>query len=130
MEVSIASAQGNRGYQEDRVVHEWISCPSLQNGTGWLLAVFDGHNGAKTADMVSKAFPSLFETYLLAQRGDAVKALREVFASLNQMVKDQTSGSTASVAFIPQDAQHIILAVLGDSPIAVQDATGSFYYRS
>ena len=122
--VSVASAQGKRDHQEDRAVHEWISCPSLQNGNGWLLAAFDGHGGAETADKASKALPSLFETHFLAQGGNVVKTLREVFASLNQMVEDKKSGSTASVVFIPQEAQNIILAVLGDSPVAVQDATG------
>src|SRR5258708_6325417 len=122
-QVSVASAQGERDHQEDRPVCESIEGPSA----GWLLAVFDGHRGAATADKASRLLPSLFKTHLQAQPGDVPKALYDVFLSLNQMTQNQLPGSTASVVFIPQNAQNVHLAVLGDSPIAVLDARGGLH---
>jgi serine/threonine protein phosphatase PrpC len=125
--LTFATAQGQRDYQEDRAVHEWVECPTRPDGGGWLMAVFDGHRGAETADRASKALPSLFKTHLQAHARDIPQTLREVFLSLNQLVQGRLSGSTASVVFIPQDAQTIYLAVLGDSPVAILDAKGGVH---
>jgi serine/threonine protein phosphatase PrpC len=117
--VSVFSAQGKRSHQEDRAVHQWIETSEC---SGWLLAVFDGHGGASTAQKAVESFPSLFEAALIAQKRNVSEALREGMNALVHVTRDDVSGSTASIVFIPRNAGNIFLAVLGDSLIAVQDA--------
>src|ERR1700687_1667952 len=107
--VTVASAQGERSHQEDRAVCEWIESPA---GRGWLLAVFDGHRGAASSERASEALCALYQDQLKAQRGDAAKALRDVFISLNEITRDHLSGATATVVHIPAEAQVVFLAVL------------------
>jgi len=126
-QVSVASAQGERDHQEDRAVYHWVQNPSLPGATGWLLGVFDGHGGAMTAQIASQALVALFEAQLQTQQGRLGETFREVFASLNALTQDHISGSTAAVVFIPQEAQTLTLAVLGDSPVAVLDSAGAIH---
>lgn len=126
-EISSASAQGERSHQEDAAFHAWIDSPSHPDAAGWLLAVFDGHRGAATAQKAVKALPAFFKTSLQASAGSAPEALRETLGALNGLTRTDRSGSTASVAFIPQDARHIHWAVLGDSPVAVLDSHGDIH---
>jgi serine/threonine protein phosphatase PrpC len=123
--VTLASAQGDRSHQEDRAVHKWIETSA---GSGWLLAVFDGHRGGVTAEQSALRVLPLFVERLTAHHGDAASALRDVFRSLNDLTRENVSGSTASVVFIPADAKVATLAVLGDSPIAILDARGNAHY--
>jgi serine/threonine protein phosphatase PrpC len=123
--VTFATAQGERDHQEDRAVHEWMECPAAPSATGWLLAVFDGHRGAECSDKASKSLGKMFEAASAAQNGNVPETLRDVFRSLNALSSAMLSGSTASVVFIPQDAQEAYAAVLGDSPIAILDAKGA-----
>ena len=120
-----ASAQGGRSHQEDRAVFEWIETNAV---SGWLLAVFDGHRGAASAEQAAQGLRSLFVERLTAQRGDAASALRDVFTALNDLTREYVSGSTASVVFIPADAKVATLAVLGDSPIVILDARGNAHF--
>jgi serine/threonine protein phosphatase PrpC len=124
-ETSVATSQGEREHQEDRAVCEWIDA---SYGCGWLLAVFDGHRGALTAEQASLALPSLFKTYFAAHRDDLSKTFREVFLSLHNLTSDQLTGSTASVAYIPQDARYLYWAILGDSPTAAIDAQDQSHF--
>jgi len=117
-----ATAQGGRHRQEDRAVHKWVETPI---GAGWLLAVFDGHRGAASADAAAKSLPGLFQESFVRERGNATRALEIVFRSLHGLTEHHPSGSTASVVFIPQDAESVTVAVLGDSPVAVLDAGSS-----
>jgi len=117
--ISTASAQGARPYQEDRAVPLWI------DGKGWLLAVFDGHRGASTADKASAALPGLFQSHLQRDPENFAGALRETFRALHQLSRNDVSGSTASAVFISADAQRVWWAVLGDSPVALSDFQGN-----
>jgi len=92
------------------------------------LAVFDGHGGAATAEMAAQEFISLFESALEAHPENFPEALRDVFAALNPMTQDLSAGSTASVVFIPRDAQSVSLAVLGDSPIVLLNSDGKTHF--
>ena len=123
--VSSATAQGARSHQEDCAVSEWID---TRAGSGWLLAVFDGHRGAATAALAAQSLRSLFVERYTAQDGDAAAALRDVFKSLHELTQEDLSGSTASVVFIAADAQAATLAVLGDSPIAILDGRGRAHF--
>lgn len=125
--ITVSTAQGERDHQEDRSVHLRIDLPPIPYGTGWLLAVFDGHRGATTAEKASQSLPAMFETHLRAQRGDIPGTFRDVFSSLNKMATGQISGSTASMVYIPENAQSVYLAVLGDSPIAILDVKGGVH---
>jgi serine/threonine protein phosphatase PrpC len=125
--VSAASAQGERSHQEDRFVHQWIDLPSIPKGIGWLLGVFDGHRGGRTADKASHEFIPLFSSMLDAHGGNVPAALRDTFASLNKMTRVHICGSTASVVFVPQDAESVYMAVLGDSPVAVLSSDGKVH---
>jgi serine/threonine protein phosphatase PrpC len=125
--VSAASAVGSRTYQEDRAVHQWIHPRHGGQGSGWLLAVFDGHRGAATADKAARAVVPAFELALRSRRGDVLGALGELFQLLEHLTHEDVSGSTASVAYIRQEAPHAYIAVLGDSPVALLDAEGRLH---
>src|SRR5689334_17375362 len=92
--VTSASAQGARSHHEDRTVCEWIETKA---GSGWLLAVFDGHRGAATAELAAHGLLSLFVDRLSIHQGDAASALRDVFRTLHDLTSVHMSGSTASV---------------------------------
>jgi serine/threonine protein phosphatase PrpC len=123
--VTSASAQGGRSHQEDRAVHEWIESDAV---SGWLLAVFDGHGGAETAEQAARTLPSLFPDRLKENRGDVAQSLRDIFQSLHELTREHVSGATATVVFVSADAKVATLAVLGDSPIAVLDAQGRAHF--
>ncbi len=118
--ITAASRQGLRDHQEDRFVQKWT-------GTGWLLAVFDGHGGEVTAEQASQALVSLFEAQLKDHARDIPDTLPAVISSLHKVTEGHRSGSTASIVFIPQDLQTVHLSVLGDSPIALLDAQGDVH---
>lgn len=120
-QVTIASAIGERPRQEDRAVQEWIDLPSA---AGWLLAVFDGHRGPETAEKASRTLPELFRSQLQLNQGNPEAALRETFGALGRMTSQDFSGSTASVVFISRQNAEVCWAVLGDSPVALQDSEG------
>ncbi len=123
--VTTATHQGGRPYQEDRAVCAWIECHA---GTGWLLGVFDGHRGAEAAEQASQVLHALFLQHFAARRGDITGALDDVLRYLHELTHIQLAGSTASVVFIPADGEAVYLAVLGDSPIAIQDASGKSHF--
>jgi serine/threonine protein phosphatase PrpC len=114
--VSTASAQGDRPHQEDFAVHARIE------KKGWLLAVFDGHNGAAAAGKASGALLSAFESSWQTVSGDVPAVLRETFSALVRLTRNDRPGTTASMVFIPEKAQQAYWAVLGDSPIAILDS--------
>jgi serine/threonine protein phosphatase PrpC len=120
--VSAASVRGARPYQEDRAVHAWIE------KKGWLLAVFDGHRGAATAEIASKTVVSAFKSAWQDTHGHVTEALRETVLALTRLTREDLPGSTASLVFIPESAQEASWAVLGDSPIAIMDSAGRFHF--
>jgi serine/threonine protein phosphatase PrpC len=123
--VSTATHQGGRPYQEDRMVHAWIECDA---GAGWLLSVFDGHRGATAAEQASQALRPLFQHHFAKHGADVVAVLDNVFRSLHSLTSKLQAGSTASVVFIPSDSQTAYVAVLGDSPVAILDASGKSHF--
>ncbi len=123
--VTTATHQGGRSHQEDRAVYEWIESDA---GSGWLLAVFDGHRGAITADQASRALRSIFVDCFTTHNGEVVPALSAVFLSLHELTNKNRAGSTASVVFVPADAQTVYVAVLGDSPVAILDSNGKSHF--
>lgn len=114
--VSAASAQGDRSHQEDFAIHAWIE------NIGWLLAVFDGHNGAAAAEKASQALLPAFESSWQTAPGDVPAVLRGAFSALVSLTRNDRPGTTASMVFIPEKAQQACWAVLGDSPVAILDS--------
>jgi serine/threonine protein phosphatase PrpC len=110
--ITYASATGNRPYNEDRVL--WHETPE-----GTLLGVFDGHNG----DEVSALLASTFGNFWSAIDGERYStAMYRVFEMAESLTHHYRQGSTASVVFIPKNATHAIVAVLGDSPVLIDQA--------
>src|SRR5262249_25425793 len=120
LQVTSASAQGPRLHQEDR----WL-CEAVRGG--FILAVFDGHRGSATADFAHQHFLPILESSLRPDAHSVPDALRDVFAQLNQKTATELSGATASAVFIPDRAETLYWAVLGDSPIALLDAYGKIH---
>lgn len=115
MNISKATAQGQRSYQEDRFV------VSTQAG-GKLIAVMDGHSGATVSDRIAKALPTIWKKW--ASHLDRKTAIFGVFVDLNTLTKHMHEGSTVSLVFIPTNGAEIEIAILGDSPVIVLNAEG------
>jgi len=115
--VTAGSVQGLREAQEDRFV------ASRFRDRGWLLAVFDGHNGPGTADvaagLVEDAFAESFDRY-----GPGTAAVSATIGKLRDATADRVDGSSASVVFVDEEAGRVFVAVLGDSPVILRDADG------
>ncbi len=129
MNITNATAQGNRPYQEDRFV------VSDQAG-GKLVAVMDGHGGAEVADRIAKALPALWRKHVVdikpdgvgymsvALYGTMVEVIGEVFGDIHALTSGMDAGSTISIVFIPDAKNEILVAILGDSPVIVFDTDG------
>ena len=114
--ISHFTAQGGRSYQEDRYT-------ITEHADGTLLCVFDGHGGADCAGMLkagfAKAFLKFYETEKKPKR-----AIRQAFAQLAKETRNQSTGSTASVVWIPTAADTATIAILGDSPVLAGNKRG------
>ncbi|MBI2071351.1 MAG: sigma-70 family RNA polymerase sigma factor, partial [Elusimicrobia bacterium] len=122
--ISAYSDQGPRGDQQDRHVQAQVNV-SVKNGRGQLLAVFDGHG--PTADASEKAaqnVQALFEESLTQAKGNVSKALTAMTAKLHELLKDEESGTTMSVLYIPEGSKKAYAAVLGDSPVVWMNEKG------
>lgn len=115
-----ATAKGSRPYQEDRYF-------TANMPDGFCFGVFDGHGGETVAQIASEKFP-IYLAEELGEPGITVPlALAKAFAKINSATLSFGSGSTASVAFIPNSSDLVHTAVLGDSPIIVKRADQSIW---
>jgi serine/threonine protein phosphatase PrpC len=115
-QVTSGSAQGLREAQEDR----FHVCRFGERG--WLLAVFDGHNGPGTADVAAKRIRDVFAR-CAEQYGAGPAAVDAAVGAIRDEVADRNDGSSASVVFVDEENDRAYAAVLGDSPIVVRTAT-------
>jgi serine/threonine protein phosphatase PrpC len=111
------SVQGLRDAQEDRFHASRIG------ERGWLLAVFDGHNGAGTADAAAGRIADIFAR-TTEQYGFTAAALEAALGSLRDEVAERHDGSSASVVFVDEEQDRAYATVLGDSPVVVRNASG------
>ena len=128
----VASQQGHRDYMED--YHCDVVAPMPDGSPVTIAGVFDGHGGSEVAEIVSTQLPSqllcLARTSPLLARttsncdgDDAIKAVRSIFARLDDEMRrqrdsmfgwwDSESGSTACVAIVTRTA--IVVCNTGDS---------------
>jgi serine/threonine protein phosphatase PrpC len=125
MNISRATAQGQRRYQEDR------SVVSSQEG-GKLVAVMDGHSGAGVSHRLATMLPRVWrkrvsELKTLGLVHDWIPVvIKSVFADLASATAYLDEGSTLSLVFIPTAANEhgdrvIHVAILGDSPVIIYD---------
>lgn len=138
-EVNIYQALGTRNIQEDHYV---VAC--LKHGV--LLAIADGHGGAKTSSLVSSHLVSIFseesEMAIKSKKQAAVMTLSSYQArrllenTINRLIsltKDLTSGSTLTVAFIETgfwgesstSCIRVTVGQLGDSIFALSSKPGN-----
>jgi len=117
MNISKATAQGQRSYQEDRFV-------VANTKDGKLIAVFDGHGGASVSTRLSMALPRIWKKHVAFPMSLSM-ALENTFKDLNTLTSQMDEGSTASVVFIPNANNEVHVAILGDSPVIIQDIHGN-----
>jgi len=111
MNITAATAKGQRPYQEDTFIN--VELPQ-----GRLLGVFDGHGGDEASKFMAENFVGLFEE---------TGSLRLAFRLAAQHLKDYEAGTTASVVLVPTDSHTVFTAVVGDSPIIIQTKSGIWY---
>jgi serine/threonine protein phosphatase PrpC len=116
-QVMSGSVQGLREAQEDRFTA--LRVPDR----GWLLAVFDGHNGAGTAQAAAERVEEVF-TRCLGQYGAGTAAVSATVGALRDETAHRIDGSSASLVFVDESNDRVHAAVLGDSPVIVRDAHG------
>jgi len=117
--LTVYSEQGKRDYQEDRYIAE--SC--IINGqTLQVLAVMDGHGGSEVAEQIRTDLIPTLRVCASEVDTDIPKLLRATIYEINLMTKNQRSGSTLSMVVIPENENTAYAAVIGDSPIIIQDS--------
>ena len=120
-EPSVARAQGLRQYQEDRYLKHRIDAAGHK---GLLMAIVDGHGGSSTAEMVAQSAVRLFTQALSEYKDNLEGALSKTVAELDRITREQKSGTTLSLVFVPDGESHAHVAVIGDSPVIIKDRKG------
>lgn len=117
------SAKGKRPYMED--VH-FVTEFSGSSLNGALLGVFDGHGGADSALYAVRNAISLFND----TKGTIQDKLFETIAQLSDGI-DQAryeDGTTASLVYIDKGRGEATVAVIGDSPVIIQNPNKSTWF--
>ena len=116
--VSSHSAKGQRPYQEDR-----LFIGTYEQGT--LIGVFDGHGGNEVSEIAVGSVPGFFADEIGEPKATARTALKKTIAKVHKLTEHYGSGSTLSLAWIPNKGKIVYCAVIGDSPIIVKDSKGA-----
>ncbi|MFC2149779.1 hypothetical protein ACFLQ8_03660, partial [Candidatus Auribacterota bacterium] len=127
VQVSAVTARGARDIQEDVYVNTEIDAGTGARENGRLMIVADGHNGSGAAEIVRKNAVKLFKKYLSAgrdEKNNVETALAMTVNTLVELARDETSGTTLSIVYIPDDENRAYAAVLGDSPVIIRDEKG------
>ncbi len=120
--VTSAQEQGRRDYQEDRYFFKRITGNDYM---GWLLAIMDGHSGGpRVAEICVGEIGNLF---VPGNSGNIENALRSLVAALNVKTSGYFEGSTLSVVCILDEPRKAIVAILGDSPVVIEDLSGKIH---
>ena len=131
------TSQGRRPQQQDAYLNEPVI---LKKGSGRVMLVADGSGlyGEFFAQLARDRFMRFFID-ALAATDDPKRALLEAFANVQKEARQipqiaDDSGTTLSVVFLgpkKDDPSRIMAyaAVLGDSPVIIQDVTGRHVMR-
>lgn len=112
--VTTATAQGPRDYQEDRyLVHEFHTA---QDSKAVLLAVFDGHDGSEVAEFCKTKLGDYFSLNGAGTK-QVMTALANAVAKLAKETRHQLSGTTLSAVCVINNTA--VVAVVGDSPVII-----------
>lgn len=122
--ISAATTQGARNSQEDRNLVAKIQLKGIRNGRGKLLAVMDGHNGEETVEKVKNSLEGIFIEKLTQVNGNIEETLQATIAELHKLTQNNYSGTSLSIAYVPNHKRRTYVAVLGDSPVIVVDKEG------
>jgi serine/threonine protein phosphatase PrpC len=121
VEISVATAQGLRSYQEDR----YFSSRFME---GLCFGVFDGHGGAGCSDFCENNVVKLLEEIEKEEAPfSATSVLESLIAKLNQRTYRLETGSTASIVLLPRTLDSVCVAILGDSPVIVKRVDGTVW---
>jgi len=121
--------------KQDRYVAVRIQADGVQNGTGNLFAVLDGHgpdqiindNVTHLVNNISKALPDFFAKALAETKGNVEDAIDLTVERLNlladSLVNDEPNyavqGTTLTLFYVPDFSTLGYLGIVGDSPFAV-----------
>ncbi len=123
---SAASYHGGRKTQEDRFIDTRIDLPGIPHGQGRLMAVMDGHGGSDwTAELIRQNIAHIFTEVLRENSRLLPEAMKETVKELGEIVRQQISGSTLSMVYIPDDESRAYVGILGDSPVIISDDAGN-----
>lgn len=132
--ISSASDKGSRPYQEDRIVTKRIDTTIVH---GILLAVADGHGGDNTSSYVAQQLSDgLFDRMLADGNTNSMNdSVSLTFQYLNDSTLElsrktfahYSSGTTLSLAFIPDGQDNLHVGVIGDSPLILAKKNGKFH---
>ncbi len=117
IEVSTFSSSNRRTDNEDRYVTTPVA-------GGYLLGVFDGHNGSAVADYAAANLARLFLEQLDGDHPYPEVLRLTVSLLIKECGKWDHVGSTLSVVFIR--GSWALVATLGDSPVLITHANGVF----
>ena len=120
-QVTHESRRGPRQCQEDRFV---VSRIVNRDCVGWLLGVFDGHEGSAVSEFCADKATDFFNLTSAYNLEDALKNLMRELVSNTERFED---GSTASIAFVAESHRRVSIAILGDSPVLVSDRNGQLH---
>ncbi|MCR4336667.1 MAG: response regulator, partial [Candidatus Omnitrophica bacterium] len=114
-------SQGVRSEQLDRFVDVEINLPDVRKGRGRFMAVMDGHRGNSAVNIAAANIQDIFEDAMIEERGNIDNALELTIARLDVLTKNEISGTTVSILYIPEEKDAAYTAILGDSPILIKN---------
>lgn len=121
MSIATASKKGSRYHQEDRF---FAYTPTDDMG-GLLLGVLDGHGGDEVSTLLEQLLPIIWQRHACFQKPEEI--FKRVFAEAHEYTKLMRSGSTTSLVYISPLENFAHIAVLGDSPVIVEQGDGQIY---
>ena len=121
MQLTHASEQGMRPYQEDRL---FIKCLELTNDSGVFLAIMDGHRGQEVAQFCKDSLDGLIAEVTKNKKVVSQAEIQAIFRLLNEKTSEMESGSTLSLVFISYPMNTVYVGILGDSPVIIKDCGG------
>ncbi|GEM_PF-5907166 len=118
-----AQTQGRKNVQQDSYLIKRLELENIPHGKGLIVAIMDGHgvDGHRVANLIKDNLFEYFQLLMRLYKGQIRKSTFQMFSTLNEITKHESSGSTLTFAYIPDDEPAIHSANLGDSPALIFD---------